>query len=73
MVCDFRLSYGRCLSSVATVVSINRDRGQMLKNEGIFWRITLAINADVATTLVNLANYLVSINPEVPFIFNFVS
>ncbi|VDK88734.1 unnamed protein product [Litomosoides sigmodontis] len=63
-VCDFRLSYGRVLSSKADVVSINRDRGQMLKNESIFWRASLAIQADVATTLVNLADYLNSIGHE---------
>ncbi|EJW79945.1 thiamine pyrophosphate enzyme, partial [Wuchereria bancrofti] len=50
-VCDFRLSYGRVLSPNANVVSINRDRTQMLKNEGIFWRVNLAVQADVATTL----------------------
>ncbi|CAG9540193.1 unnamed protein product [Cercopithifilaria johnstoni] len=61
-VCDFRLSYGRVLSSYANVVSINRDRTQMLKNEGIFWRANLAIQADVATTLVNLADYLNSVD-----------
>ncbi|KAL3982951.1 Thiamine pyrophosphate enzyme N-terminal TPP binding domain family protein [Acanthocheilonema viteae] len=57
-VCDFRLSYGRDLSSNANVVSISRDRAQMLKNEGIFWRVNLAIQADVATTLVSLAECL---------------
>ncbi|KAK6111335.1 Thiamine pyrophosphate enzyme N-terminal TPP binding domain family protein [Brugia pahangi] len=68
-VCDFRLSYGRVLSPNANVVSINRDRTQMLKNEGIFWRVNLAIQADVATTLVNLADYLNSTNHEVPLFF----
>uniref|UniRef100_A0A1I7VFY0 2-hydroxyacyl-CoA lyase 2 n=1 Tax=Loa loa TaxID=7209 RepID=A0A1I7VFY0_LOALO len=63
-VCDFRLSYGRALSPYASVVSINRDRAQMLKNEGIFWRVKLAIQADVATALVNLADYLLANDPE---------
>ncbi|MCP9265539.1 Acetolactate synthase-like protein [Dirofilaria immitis] len=59
-VCDFRLSYGRILSSRANIVSINRNRAQMLRNEGTFWRVNLAIQADVATTLVNLAHCLKS-------------
>ncbi|EJW72666.1 hypothetical protein WUBG_16425 [Wuchereria bancrofti] len=70
-VCDFRLSYGRVLSPNANVVSINRDRTQMLKNEGIFWRVNLAVQADVATTLVNLADYLNSTNHEVQLLFFF--
>lgn len=68
-MCDFRLSYGRALSSYANVVSINRDRAQMLKNEGIFWRVNLAIQADVATTLVNLADYLNTTDHEVLLLF----
>ncbi|VDK86378.1 unnamed protein product [Onchocerca ochengi] len=63
-VCDFRLSYGRTLSSRANIVSINRDRAQMLKNEGTFWRVNLMIQADVATTLVNLAHCLKSSDRE---------
>uniref|UniRef100_A0A0R3S011 2-hydroxyacyl-CoA lyase 2 n=1 Tax=Elaeophora elaphi TaxID=1147741 RepID=A0A0R3S011_9BILA len=70
-VCDFRLSYGRNLSSNAKIVSINRDRAQMLKNEGIFWRVNLAIQADVATTLVKLADYLNSIDHNVSLFFSF--
>ncbi|VDP17661.1 unnamed protein product [Onchocerca flexuosa] len=63
-VCDFRLSYGLNLSSRANIVSINRDRAQMLKNEGTFWRVNLMIQADVATTLVNLAHCLKSSDHE---------
>lgn len=51
------------------MVSINRDRAQMLKNESIFWRASLAIQADVATTLVTLADYLNSIDHDVLFLF----
>lgn len=41
----------------------------MLKNESIFWRASLAIQADVATTLVTLADYLNSIDHDVLFLF----
>jgi acetolactate synthase-like protein len=30
-VCDFRLGYGKSLSSRSKIISINRDRSQMLK------------------------------------------
>jgi hypothetical protein len=30
-VCDFRLGYGKALGRTASVVTINRDRQQMLK------------------------------------------
>uniref|UniRef100_A0A1I8BPG0 2-hydroxyacyl-CoA lyase 2 n=1 Tax=Meloidogyne hapla TaxID=6305 RepID=A0A1I8BPG0_MELHA len=55
-VCDFRLSYGRILNPKTKIVVINRNRSQMLKNHGLFWRSTLAIQADVASTIVQLSN-----------------
>ncbi|KAF7638522.1 hypothetical protein Mgra_00001896 [Meloidogyne graminicola] len=55
-VCDFRLSYGRILNPKAKIVVINRNRSEMLKNHGLFWRSTLAIQADVASTILQLAN-----------------
>uniref|UniRef100_A0A915PZY1 2-hydroxyacyl-CoA lyase 2 n=1 Tax=Setaria digitata TaxID=48799 RepID=A0A915PZY1_9BILA len=72
-VCDFRLSYGRALSSHANIISINRNRSQLLKNEGLFWRVKLAIQADVATTLVNLANRLKSADYKATPFYLFVS
>ncbi|VDN01237.1 unnamed protein product [Thelazia callipaeda] len=68
-VCDFRLSYGRSFCSQTKIVSINRSRAQMLKNEGIFWRANLAIQADVATTLVNLHAFLESVDYKARLFF----
>ncbi|KAL3103845.1 hypothetical protein niasHS_000839 [Heterodera schachtii] len=51
-VCDFRLSYGRVLSPKCKVVTINRNREQMLKNHGVFWHSAMVIQADVGSTLV---------------------
>ncbi|CAB3378305.1 Hypothetical predicted protein [Cloeon dipterum] len=45
-VCDFRLSYGRSLSKSATIISVNRDSEQLHKNAGIFWKPTIAVQAD---------------------------
>ncbi|CAK5069518.1 unnamed protein product [Meloidogyne enterolobii] len=45
-VCDFRLSYGRILNPKAKIV-----------NHGLFWRSILAIQADVASTIVQLSNH----------------
>uniref|UniRef100_A0A183BVC6 2-hydroxyacyl-CoA lyase 2 n=1 Tax=Globodera pallida TaxID=36090 RepID=A0A183BVC6_GLOPA len=53
-VCDFRLGYGRVLSPNCKVITINRSKEQMLKNHGVFWRSVLAVQADVASTLVQL-------------------
>uniref|UniRef100_A0A183E321 2-hydroxyacyl-CoA lyase 2 n=1 Tax=Gongylonema pulchrum TaxID=637853 RepID=A0A183E321_9BILA len=57
-VCDFRLSYGHDLSRHAAVVAVNRSSSQLFRNEGQFWRVTLAIQADVATTLVHISRRL---------------
>jgi len=48
-VCDFRLSYGRSFSKRTKIVSINRDKAQMLKNSDMFWKPTLAVQSDVAS------------------------
>uniref|UniRef100_A0A915BLG6 2-hydroxyacyl-CoA lyase 2 n=2 Tax=Parascaris univalens TaxID=6257 RepID=A0A915BLG6_PARUN len=58
VVCDFRLSYGRVLSSTARIVSINRNPSQGRKNEGIFWKANLVVQADIASTLKRLAEHL---------------
>ncbi|KAL3316669.1 hypothetical protein Ciccas_004686 [Cichlidogyrus casuarinus] len=51
VVCDFRLDYGRSLSSRAKIISINRSSTQGSLNSDLFWRPTLIVNADVGTTL----------------------
>lgn len=58
MVCDFRLAYGRSLPSRGKIVSINRNREQLYKNEGVFWKANTAINADVGSTLAVLSKRL---------------
>uniref|UniRef100_A0AC34R198 2-hydroxyacyl-CoA lyase 2 n=1 Tax=Panagrolaimus sp. JU765 TaxID=591449 RepID=A0AC34R198_9BILA len=57
-VCDFRLGYGKVLSRKSKVISINRDYTQLTKNKGIFWNATQLIQADVATSLVQLSKSL---------------
>lgn len=57
-VCDFRLSYGRLLPTGGKIVSINRNWTQLTKNEGIFWKANVLIQADVATTLLKLSDRL---------------
>ncbi|XP_059484931.1 2-hydroxyacyl-CoA lyase 2-like [Neocloeon triangulifer] len=54
-VCDFRLSYGRSLSKSATIIAINRDKDQLHKNAGIFWKPTFAVQADPSLFLFKLA------------------
>lgn len=69
-VCDFRLSYGRILNPKAKIVVINRNQSQMLKNHGLFWRSTLAIQADVASTIVQLSNHFSFKNDDLASWFN---
>ncbi|CAJ0930845.1 unnamed protein product, partial [Mesorhabditis belari] len=57
-VCDFRLSYGRVLSKKSKIVVINRNRDQLTKNEKAFWNADVSVQADVASTLVSVANAL---------------
>ncbi|KAI6181206.1 2-hydroxyacyl-CoA lyase 2 [Aphelenchoides besseyi] len=57
-VCDFRLGYGKALSSRAKIISINRNASQMKKNEGFFWKSTLNIQKDVASTLIGIQEKL---------------
>ncbi|XP_055929697.1 2-hydroxyacyl-CoA lyase 2-like isoform X2 [Argiope bruennichi] len=54
-VCDFRLSYGRVLSSKSKIIAINRDKTQLYKNSGIFWKPTIAIQASASDFLIRLA------------------
>ncbi|CAM9861217.1 unnamed protein product [Lampetra planeri] len=54
-VCDFRLSYGRVLSRKSTIIAVNRDRSQLLKNSDMFWKPTVAVQGDPGSFLVSLS------------------
>lgn len=58
IVCDFRLGYGRVLNRKSKIISINRNKEQLLKNSGIFWKPSLAIQGDVGTALVSISQGL---------------
>lgn len=49
IVTDFRLSYGRVLSSHSKVIAVNRNHKSLYKNEGTFWSSSCSINCDVAS------------------------
>ncbi|PIO67954.1 thiamine pyrophosphate enzyme, TPP binding domain protein, partial [Teladorsagia circumcincta] len=66
-VCDFRLSYGRVLSKRSKIVCINRNRSQLTKNEKAFWNADVSVQADVASTLVQIANHIEKSGYKVPF------
>ncbi|KAG8229079.1 hypothetical protein J437_LFUL010142 [Ladona fulva] len=55
-VCDFRLSYGRSLSSKATIISVNRDEAKASLNAGIYWKPSMVIRGDVACFLVEFSS-----------------
>ncbi|XP_059174178.1 2-hydroxyacyl-CoA lyase 2-like [Physella acuta] len=57
-VCDFRLSYGRVFPRKTKIISINRDKDQLLKNSDMFWKPTLAVQSDVASFLVSVIGKL---------------
>ncbi|XP_067938307.1 2-hydroxyacyl-CoA lyase 2-like [Watersipora subatra] len=53
-VCDFRLSYGRSLNRKAKIIAVNRNKDQLWRNSDMFWKPSLAVQADAATFLVEL-------------------
>lgn len=53
-VCDFRLSYGRVLNRKSKVIAVNRNHEQLMKNSDVFWKPTLAVQADPASFIVQL-------------------
>ncbi|XP_042906258.1 2-hydroxyacyl-CoA lyase 2 isoform X2 [Parasteatoda tepidariorum] len=55
-VCDFRLSYGRVLSSKSKIISVNRDAQQLKKNSGVFWNPDIAIQGSAPEFLIKLAS-----------------
>ncbi|RWS13453.1 hypothetical protein B4U79_06161 [Dinothrombium tinctorium] len=57
-VCDFRLNYGKSLSSKSKIIAVNRSKQQLYKNAGIFWNPTLALQADVGQFFKELAEKL---------------
>ncbi|XP_065582402.1 2-hydroxyacyl-CoA lyase 2-like [Artemia franciscana] len=57
-VCDFRLSYGRVLPKRASIIAVNRNASQLYKNSDMFWKPTIAVQADVGTFVKELASAL---------------
>ncbi|XP_022414256.1 acetolactate synthase-like protein [Delphinapterus leucas] len=58
MVCDFRLSYGRVLSRSSKIIIVNRNRKEMLMNSDMFWKPQEAVQGDVGSFMVKLAQGL---------------
>ncbi|KAG9509036.1 Acetolactate synthase-like protein, partial [Fragariocoptes setiger] len=57
-VCDFRLSYGRIFNRASSIISVNRSLSAARLNSPLFWRPTLACEADVGKFVLNLARTL---------------
>lgn len=57
-VADFRLQYGRVFSKKSKVIAINRSKEQLYKNAKMFWNPELAVQADSAKFIVDLAEKL---------------
>ncbi|KAL8568140.1 hypothetical protein ACOMHN_027663 [Nucella lapillus] len=57
-VCDFRLGYGRVLNRRSKIIAINRDKDQLFKNSDMFWKPTVAVQADVGSTVASISNAL---------------
>ena len=53
-VCDFRLNYGRVLSSKSKIIAVNRNKEQLTKNSGPLWKATLSFQVDPASFVVAL-------------------
>jgi len=58
IVCDFRLGYGRVLSRRSKIISINRNKEQLLKNSDMFWKANVAVLGDVGTTMLQISESL---------------
>lgn len=65
-VADFRLGYGSVISKKSKVIAVNRDKGQLYKNSGLFWNPTLAIQADVGSFFKGLREKLSSSGYQPP-------
>nr|XP_039256556.1 2-hydroxyacyl-CoA lyase 2-like [Styela clava] len=57
-VADFRLGYGKVLPRKGKIIAVNRNKDQLYKNSDMFWRPTLAIQADPATVILAIAEGL---------------
>ncbi|XP_069132457.1 2-hydroxyacyl-CoA lyase 2-like isoform X1 [Argopecten irradians] len=57
-VADFRLGYGRVLSRKSKIIAINRCKEQLYKNSDMFWKPTVAVEADAASYVVEIARGL---------------
>ncbi|XP_049645242.1 2-hydroxyacyl-CoA lyase 2 [Suncus etruscus] len=57
-VCDFRMSYGRVLSRSSQIITVNRDRKEMLLNSDMFWKPREAVQGDVGSFVLKLAQGL---------------
>lgn len=57
-VCDFRLSYGRVLNRKSKIIIVNRNRDDMLLNSDIFWKPQEAVQGDVGSFMLKLAEGL---------------
>lgn len=57
-VCDFRLGYGKVLSPKSKIIAINRSKSQLYKNSDMFWKPTIAVQADVGQFFLELTEKL---------------
>lgn len=64
-VCDFRLGYGRVLNRKSKIVCVNRNKQQLYKNSDMFWKPSLAVQADIGSFITELANTLQQGTPYV--------
>lgn len=62
VVCDFRLDYGRALSSKSKIVAINRDPKMLSLNSGLFWSATRTSQTDPTLFLLMLADQVAKSN-----------
>lgn len=67
-VCDFRLSYGRILSSRIKIIAVNRNKTSLNLNAGATWNASVAILGDPGSFLVSLSKALggFAFDPEWP-------
>lgn len=57
-VCDFRLNYGRSISSKSAVVTVNRNKTQLNLNADMFWTPTISLQGDPGFFVQQLAENL---------------
>ena len=57
-VCDFRLNYGRSISSKSAVVAVNRNKTQLKLNTDMFWTPTISLQGDPGFFIQQLAENL---------------